>query len=323
MNKNPTYRVVLSGFFVALGLLLPFVTAHAFGMYGNVFLPMHLPVFLMGLLCGPMYGALGGIMIPVLSSLMTGMPPVFPMLPMMTGELFTYGLMSGLLYNRIKMPLYPSLLISMLCGRLVYGLILQALLLMGNAALRSLSVTGAFLEGIPGIVTQLILIPAIVYALKKHFNYGYEVQAETTTLAEEKAKQMIKGGKVSCVIIKNDLIVHTANGQGIAPLISIYENKPEVLKGAFVVDKIIGKAAAMMIVLGSAKRAYGEIMSAAGHDYLVAHGCRADYGERIDVVTNRSGDGICPLENSVLDTDDPEAGYRLLKETISRLRSAG
>lgn len=322
-SKSATYRVVLAGFLVGLGLLLPFATAHAFGMYGNVFLPMHLPVFLTGLLCGPMYGALGGIIIPVLSTLLTGMPPVFPMLPIMTGELFTYGLVSGLLYNKVKMPLYPSLLISMLCGRLVYGLILQALLLTGAEALRSLSVLGAFLEGIPGIITQLILIPAIVYAVKKYFNYGHETESGATTLAEEKAKRMIKNGKVSCVIIKNDMITHTANGQGIAPLISIYENKPEVLEDAFVVDKIIGKAAAMMIVLGGAKGAYGEIMSAAGYDYLTVHGCRVDFGERIDVVANRAGDGICPLENSVLDTDDPETGYRLLKETISRLRDAG
>lgn len=321
MRKSASYRVVLSGFLVGLGLLLPFVTAHAFGMPGTVFLPMHLPVFLMGLLCGPMYGALGGILIPLLSCLFTGMPPLFPMLPIMAGELFTYGLVSGLLYRKVRMPLYPVLLISMLCGRLVYGLIFQALLLANNGTLKALSAAGAFLEGIPGIVIQLVLIPAIVYAVKKYFNYGEG--AEPALLTEEKAKRMIREGRASCVIIRHNAIIRTASGQGISPLISIYENEPDILKDALVVDKIVGKAAAIMLVLGGAKRVYGEVMSAAACDYLSARGCRAGYGERIDVISNRTGDGICPLENSVLDIDDPETGYRRLKVTISRLRSVG
>lgn len=319
MQKSSSYHVAISGFLVGLGLLLPFITAHAFGMPGTIFLPMHIPVFLIGLLCGPMYGAMGGILIPVLSCLFTGMPPVFPMLPIMTGELFTYGIMSGLLYHKVRMPLYPSMLISMLCGRLVYGLIFQALLLANNGVLKALSVTQALIEGIPGIVIQLVLLPAIIYAVRKHLNYGYGV--EPKVLSVEKAKQMIKNGQASCVIIKNNNIISTATGQGISPLISIYEDKPEILDGAFVVDKIIGKAAAMMIVLGGAKRAYGEIMSASAFDYLKEHGCVTEYGERIEVVVNRAGDGMCPLERSVLDTDDPEVGYHLLKETINRLRN--
>lgn len=321
MQKSASYRVVLSGFLVGLGLLLPFVTAHAFGMPGTVLLPMHIPVFLMGLLCGPMYGALGGIIIPVLSCLFTGMPPLFPMLPIMMGELFTYGLMSGVLYHKIKMPLYPSILVSMLCGRAVYGLIFQVLLLANNGVLKALSVAGAILEGIPGIVIQLILLPAIVLAVKKYSNREYG--AEPKMLTAEKATQMIKDGQASCVIIQNNKIVRTASGQGISPLISIYENNPDILKGAFIVDKIIGKAAAMMIILGGAERAYGEIMSASAYEYLKDRGCRAECGKQINAVINRSGSGICPLERSVLNIDDPETGYHLLKETISRLRNAG
>lgn len=297
------------------------MTAHAFGMQGTVFLPMHIPVFLIGLFCGPMYGAMGGILIPVLSSLLTGMPPFFPMLPIMTGELVTYGLVSGLLFHKAKMPIYPTLLISMACGRLVYGLIFEGLLIANNGSLKAATVFGAVLTGIPGILIQLILIPVIVSSAKKYNKYEHGV--EPTMLAAEKAKRMVKDGKASCVIIQGDKIIRTASGQGIAPLISIYESEPEILKDAFVVDKIIGKAAAMMIVLGSAKKAYGEMMSAAACEYLTAHQCEIDYGERIDVVTNRTGDGMCPLENSVLSIDDPEDGYHILKETIQRLRSAG
>jgi hypothetical protein len=317
--KSAAHRIVLSGLLVALGLLLPYFTAHAYGIPGTVLLPMHIPVFLMGLLCGPLYGALGGLMIPFLSSMATGMPPFFPMLPIMAGELFTYGLVSGLLYQKGRMPLYPSMLLAMLCGRVVYGLIFTALLLANHGVLRALSVTAAIIEGIPGIISQLLLVPTIVSAVQRHSHYGAEIK----TLSLEKAKQMIKDGKASCVLIKNGRIMRTMSGQGVAPLLSIYEKEPEVLQGAFVVDKVIGKAAALLLVLGGAKGAYGLVVSSAGCAYLKARGFQVNYGELIDKISNRTGDGICPLENSVLDLDDPEAGYYRLKETLKRLRNAG
>ncbi len=319
MRNNISYRVTTSGLLVALGLLLPFATAHAFGVPGNIFLPMHIPVFLNGLLCGPMYGALGGIIIPILSSVLTGMPSFFPMLPLMVGELFTYGLVSGLLYSKFKLPLYPSLILSMLLGRLIYGLIFHIIFFNNNEALRSFSIVEPFIKGLPGIIIQLILIPPIVHSVKKHFT-GHQI-IEPTIFAEKKAKKLINNKKASCIIIKNNKIIRTENSHGINSLILIYENEPQILKDSFVVDKIIGKAAAMIIVLSGAKKVYGKSMSTAAFDYLEKHGCKADYGEKIDVISNRAGNGICPLENAVLDIDDPETGYQILKETINRLRS--
>ncbi|MGI6145577.1 MAG: DUF1893 domain-containing protein [Clostridia bacterium] len=319
MSNNASHRVVLSGLLVAIGLLLPYFTAHAFGIPGIVLLPMHLPVFLIGLLCGPMYGALGGLIIPFLSSLLTGMPPFFPMLPIMLGELFTYGFVSGFLYYKVRIPLYPTIVISMLCGRVIYGLIFAVLLRFNNGVLQALSVTGALIEGIPGIIIQLLLLPVIVSFAHRHFQFNTEIK----TLSLEKAKQMIKDGKASCVIIKNDKIIRTLSGQGVSPLLLIYENEPEILQGAFVVDKVIGKAAAILLVLGGAKGVYGLIMSAAARDYLGAHGYQVNFGKIINSIVNRTGDGMCPLENSVLDIDNPEIGYHMLKETLKRLRSVG
>ena len=320
MQKSATYRMVLAGFLVGLGLLLPFVTAHAFGMPGTVFLPMHIPVFLMGLLCGPLYGATGGILIPVLSCLFTGMPPLFPMLPIMSGELFTYGLTSGLLYRKAKLSIYVSLPIAMVSGRLVYGLIFQGLLLANHGSLKALSVTGALVAGIPGIVIQLILLPAIVYAVNRYLRG--EFRTEPAAFAAEKATRLVETGKRSCAVIKNGKIISTAKGQGIAPLLTFYENEPEILKGAFVIDKVIGKAAAMILILGGTQQVYGALMSSAALEYLTEHGCKADFGKKIDVVANRSGDGICPLESSVMDIEDPQIGYHRLKETISQLKNA-
>ncbi|MDR0944795.1 MAG: ECF transporter S component, partial [Bifidobacteriaceae bacterium] len=89
-------RTAASVFFVALGLVLPLATPHIPAV-GNALLPMHIPVLLCGLLCGWQYGAVVGLILPLLSSGLTGMPPMLPIGLGMCVELAVYGLVSGLL----------------------------------------------------------------------------------------------------------------------------------------------------------------------------------------------------------------------------------
>lgn len=321
MRKSKSYQIILAAMLVALGVLVPYVTGHAFGATGKVLLPMHIPVFLTGFLCGPQYGALGGLITPVLSSVLTGMPVLFPMMPIMAGELFTYGLVSGLLYRKAKLPLYPSLIISMLCGRTTYGIIFALIVAPGLGAVKA--VIGAVSEGLPGIAIQLVLIPVIVYASKKYVrNEMHNNTMKTECVTLNYALRMIKENKASCVIIKNNNIIHTDKGPGIKPLISLYENQPELLKDAFVVDKVIGKAAAMIAVLGGASKVYGVLMSVSAVEFLKKSNIPAEYGECIDRISNRTGDGMCPLEETVMDIDDPELAYTRLKEAIKRMIKA-
>ena len=91
-----THEMIRGGLFVALAVILP-VCFHWFGMAGAIFLPMHIPVLLSGMLAGPRSGFVTGLMSPALSSLLTGMPPLWPVLPVMTAELCLYGGAAGYL----------------------------------------------------------------------------------------------------------------------------------------------------------------------------------------------------------------------------------
>lgn len=319
MRKSKAYQLILTAMFIALGLIIPYFTSHAFAMPGKILLPMHLPVFLMGLFCGPLYGAIGGFITPILSAVLTGMPVLFPMMPIMAAELLTYGLISGLMYNKLKLPLYPSLLIAMLCGRISYGIIFAIIVAPKFSAVKA-AVFGAVTEGIPGIIIQLILIPTVVYATKRYFrNEMADNGAKAACITLNYAIRMIKNEEASCVIIKNNNIIHTDKAPGIKPLISLYENKPEFLKDAFVVNKVIGKAAAMMAVLGGASKVYGVLTSKSAVEFLNKNNVPIEYGELIEKISNRAGDGICPLEETVMDVEEPELAYPMLKETIKHL----
>ncbi len=138
---------------------------------------------------------------------------------------------------------------------------------------------------------------------------------------EETAKKKLQDGKISCLIVQSGEIVYEADGRGVSPLMRVLQEQPALLKDAAVFDKIIGKAAAMIVVLGGCKSAYGEKMSDAAYDYLCAHKVEAQYGTRIPMIINRAGTGLCPLESSVLEIDDPTLGYARLLETIKSLQA--
>lgn len=171
MIKNKTQKLSVSGFLLALGILLPYVTAHGAGMPGTVFLPMHIPVLLCGFLCGPLYGATYGAVLPLLNCLLTGMPSLFPMLPIMLCELTVYGLTSGLLVSRTplgkkKFGIFVALPIAMLLGRIAYAAVFYLLLLfIGD--FKALAVTTAIVTGLPGIFIQWLIIPQIVLITDK------------------------------------------------------------------------------------------------------------------------------------------------------------
>jgi len=243
------------------------------------------------------------------------------MMPIMAGELLTYGLVSGLMYKKLKLPIYPSLLIAMLCGRITYGVIFSVIVAPGLGAVKA--VAGAVTNGLPGIAIQLVLIPVVVYATKKYLrNEMNSNDAKTECITLNYAIRMINNEQASCVIIKNNNIIHTDKAPGIKPLIYLYENKPEIMKNAFIVDKVIGKAAAMMAVLGGASKVYGVLISKSAIEYLNRNNIPVEYGECIERISNRAGDGICPLEETVMDIEDPQIAYERLKETIKRLTKA-
>lgn len=167
-------NLVLGALFLAIALFLPFLTGQI-PQIGSMLSPMHLPVLLAGFVCGGPIGALVGFIAPLLRFLMFGMPPIYPTGVSMALELLTYGLVTGILYNYVfkkknLVSIYASLIGAMLAGRIVWGITRLVLAgIAGNAGEFTFMVfiSGAFTTALPGIIVQLILVPAIVFALQR------------------------------------------------------------------------------------------------------------------------------------------------------------
>ncbi|NLM96663.1 MAG: ECF transporter S component [Halanaerobiaceae bacterium] len=161
-----TRKLVLMALFIAMGIVLP-IGFHLFGDVARVLSPMHIPVLIGGALLGPIEGLIIGVLTPLLSSLITGMPPV-GMLPTMLVELAIYGVLTGYLCRVKKLNIFISLPVSMLIGRIGYGMV--KLIMVGFKENLISIVSGMIIAGLPGIVLHLILVPLVVKALS---NTGY------------------------------------------------------------------------------------------------------------------------------------------------------
>ena len=188
----PTATLTGTALLLALGVALPLVF-HAVPLGGRIFLPMHLPTFVAGLILGPLAGLVVGVGSPVVSSLLTGMPVApFYMVPMMF-ELGTYGLIAGLLRptfetllgvapgagpggagssagfgGRRYAAVTLSLLFAMIVGRVVWiAVVVWLAPLIGLTARTVAMAIAAIGAGWVGMAIQLELIPAVVRAIER------------------------------------------------------------------------------------------------------------------------------------------------------------
>ena len=167
-SLSPVRRTVLAALCIALCVVLP-IAFHSIPNAGSVILPMHIPVLLCGMICGWPYGFICGLLGPLVSSVLTGMPPMAYLPPMMV-ECATYGAATGLLLKFVRTrnltaDLYISLIGAMLLGRVVSG-VAKALIFSPGMAM-GVWITSSFVTALPGIIIQLVLIPQIIRILMK------------------------------------------------------------------------------------------------------------------------------------------------------------
>lgn len=162
-------KSIITAVCIALCYVIPLMF-HGIQNAGSIFCPMHIPVFICGLICGWQYGLLCGIAGPALSSALSGMPPV-AILPSMMVELAAYGTAAGLMMKLVRTKstyadLYISLIVAIVCGRVLAGLA-KALIFARGSYSMSAWIAGSVVTSWPGTIIQLVFIPTIVFALMK------------------------------------------------------------------------------------------------------------------------------------------------------------
>ena len=122
-------------------------------------------------------------------------------------------------------------------------------------------------------------------------------------------------GAVKCSAY-NDSGLHISEEKGIRPMILWLEDDPDFLRGASVADKIVGRAAAMIMVYAGVKEVYASVISNGAIELLKEAGISVIYSMPAIAISNRRGDGICPMERAVAPIREPEKAYELLREKV-------
>ena len=137
--------------------------------------------------------------------------------------------------------------------------------------------------------------------------------------AAERAIALLRQGGYSCVFCDRDRVL-TDRRRGIAPILERIE-AGESLCGMAVADKIIGKAAAMLLLCGGAQSVYGEVMSESAKALLEEAGVEVTYGTLVKAIRNRTDTDICPMEKAVAALETPAEAPAVLRATLNRLKA--
>lgn len=115
----------------------------------------------------------------------------------------------------------------------------------------------------------------------------------------------------SLVIIQNDKIVFKSKEAGIKALYKLIKKAPDKLKGALVFDKIVGRAAALLLVLGQVREVVAWRLSQPGKNVLVKYQIRFSAQQMVENILAEDGRGVCPFER-LAEGKEPKEFYQLL-----------
>lgn len=132
-----------------------------------------------------------------------------------------------------------------------------------------------------------------------------------------KAIEILHTNGHTCVLCRNDE-TYVSTQRGVKPLVAWLKNAQN-FEGFFAADKVVGKATAFLYVLLGVKAVYAGVISRPALEVLQNNGIYAEFGEVVDNIINRQGDGICPFESVVLDIQNPTAAYKAICEKMNEM----
>ena len=124
---------------------------------------------------------------------------------------------------------------------------------------------------------------------------------------------------LTLVIKSADGNLHRFTQRGVKDLVTLVSERPEVLQGAIIADKAVGKAAAACMVVGGVRQVHADVMSEPALAMLRNHGVDAQYSQLVDHIINRTGTDWCPMERLSRDEDDPAVIIQKVKEKLTSL----
>ncbi|MGN0136588.1 DUF1893 domain-containing protein [Anaerotignum sp.] len=137
----------------------------------------------------------------------------------------------------------------------------------------------------------------------------------------EQAKMALQGEITFAAVLANGDLV-TSEKKGIAPMMALLQKEETALQGACVADRVIGRAAALLMEKAGVTAAFGTVVSTHALKAFRDSSIAFSYDKEVEYIINRAKTGMCPMEETVLKIEDPEEAYAALKRKLAELAAA-
>ena len=134
----------------------------------------------------------------------------------------------------------------------------------------------------------------------------------------EQAKAALVGEITFAAVLRDGSVV-TSEKKGIAPMMALLKEDMTVLQGACVADRVIGRAAALLMEKAGVAAAFGEVVSSHALKVFLKNEIPFSYEKEVEYIINRTKTGMCPMEQTVLQIEDAEEAYEALKIKLAEL----
>lgn len=136
----------------------------------------------------------------------------------------------------------------------------------------------------------------------------------------EKAKEIFDEFDNLTIVLVKDKSLLTSTQRGIKPMIELLDNNVD-LRGYSVCDRVVGKAVAFLFLKAGIEEVYASTISKVALERLERAKIKVTYQNLTDRILNRKGDGLCPMEEMVVNIDDEQTAYTMLKEKLKKMAS--
>ena len=137
----------------------------------------------------------------------------------------------------------------------------------------------------------------------------------------ETAIRLIETGEAQCVLMRDGVIFAQVSGMGISPLLRMFTERGEEMRGCLLVDKVIGRAAASIAICAQVRHVHGLLMSEDAVTFLEDNGITTSHTTLVPRILNRNRDALCPMEQAVQGINDAEQALIALRARIVALRN--
>lgn len=154
----------------------------------------------------------------------------------------------------------------------------------------------------------------------RHLDTPKEGNEDFMEQTVNKTVNLLHAGEYTIVVQKQER-QYTSKKHGIAPILDLLNENAKMLQDAIVADKVIGKAAALLLIYGKVKYIHADIISELAIEVLNEYKVSYTFDQKVPYIINRTKTDMCPMERCVLEINDPEHAFVALIEAIEKLKN--